>query len=99
MSDLARTHVIVDEEGVMLDVVTGVEPPYVVLVATHLPDRPGAVFGLDAPAARRLAERLIAAADDSPEFDPARPATYPCATGRDCGCDGTGRAGCPGRET
>lgn len=58
-----RTHVIVDEEGVALDVVTGVEPPYVVLLATHEAALYGPVFGLDAPAARRLAARLTDAAD------------------------------------
>lgn len=57
------THVIVDEEGVMLDVVTGVSPPYVVLLATHGTVGPGAVFGLDAAAARRLAQRLTDAAN------------------------------------
>lgn len=32
-----------------------------------------------------------------PEFDPEKPETYPCAQGGDCGCVGTGLAGCPGR--
>ena len=92
------THVIVDEEGVMLDVITGVSPPYVVLLTTHGTAGPGAVFGLDAPAARRLAQRLTTAADDAPEFDPDDPATYPCATRRDCGCTDTGLRSCPGRD-
>lgn len=34
---------------------------------------------------------------DPPEFDPDDPATYPCAAGGDCGCDGTGALTCPGR--
>lgn len=32
------------------------------------------------------------------EFDPDDASTYPCATGGDCGCSGTGLLGCPGRD-
>jgi hypothetical protein len=34
--------------------------------------------------------------DPAPEFDPDDPATYPCATGHDCGCTDTGLRSCPG---
>jgi hypothetical protein len=62
----AQTHTIVDEEGVMLDVTTGVSAPYVALITTHYGKTSGPVAGLVAEAARRLAGRLTAAADDAP---------------------------------
>lgn len=33
-----------------------------------------------------------------PEFDPDDASTYPCATGGDCGCVGTGLSTCPGGD-
>lgn len=94
----AKTHTIVDEEGVMIDVTTGVSAPYVALIATHYGKTSGPVAGLDAAAARRLTQRLTDAIADAPEFDPADPSTYPCATRRDCGCEGIGSTACPGRD-
>lgn len=57
----------------------------------------------DMTAALGLPEGFRLAFDTTPiavevEFDPDDASTYPCATGGDCGCVGTGLIGCPGRD-
>lgn len=44
------------------------------------------------------ADELASPTPAAVELDPDDASTYPCASGGDCGCSGTGLLGCPGRD-